>query len=132
MTYEATVSYVNAEGKNKKEACVIENAETFADAEAQLYHEFDGEQKFDVLALKRSAIKEIANQREDSAQALWVAELMSVFFDDVNEVEKATKYKILFFSDTYDHANAFINEYIKQGYDLSLVGLKLTKFKEVI
>lgn len=33
---------------------------------------------------------------------------------------------------TYESANAFITDYAKQGYDMKLVSLKLTKFAEVI
>ena len=57
--------------------------------------------------------------------------MMDVFHDDEGN-EKPLKYKILFFSKTYESANAFITEYSKQGYDMSLVSLKLTKFVDVI
>lgn len=129
MVYEVTVSYTNSEGKFKKESYIIENALTFTDVETILYREFDGEQNFEVLAIKRSNAKEIANKSDRDTDSIWVAELAYTFYDERTEAEKTTKYKVLFFSETYDSAHAFISEYVKQGYDLGLVGLKLTRFK---
>ena len=48
------------------------------------------------------------------------------------DTEKPIKYKILFYSKSFDSAKAFISEYSQQGYDMSLVSLKLTAFKDVI
>ena len=99
--------------------------------ESELHKEFKGYKDFDVVAIKRSNIKEIANQRTNNDDVIWQAELQDIFHDDEGN-EKLLKYKILFFSKTYESANTFITEYAKQGYQMSLVSLKLTKFIDVI
>ena len=103
----------------------------FTQVESKLYEKFEGYKDFDVVAIKRSNIKEIANQRTNNDDVIWQAELQDIFHDDEGN-EKLLKYKILFFSKTYESANTFITEYAKQGYDMSLVSLKLTKFMDVI
>lgn len=137
MIYEGTISYVGVDNRGNdktiKENYVMQDRETFGDAESCLYNEFKDDRltDFDVIALKRSSIKEIANQRTNDNDLLWIAELQNTFIDD-NGVEKITKYKVLFYSQTFDSAKTFISNYIKQGYDLDLVSLKLTKFKDIL
>lgn len=131
MIYEATVSYKTEDDKVVKDYYVIENSVSFSDAEETIHTEFEGYKELDVESIRRSKIKEIANSRESEGDFLWMAEMMDVFHDDEGN-EKTLKYKILFFSKTYDSANSFISEYSKQGYDMSLVSLKLTKFSDVL
>lgn len=131
MIYEATVSYKTEDDKVVKDYYVIENAVSFSDAEETIHTEFEGYKELDVESIRRSKIKEIANTRSCEDESLWVAEMMDVFHDDEGN-EKPLKYKILFFSKTYESANSFISEYSKQGYDMSLVSLKLTKFSDVL
>jgi len=131
MIYEATISYKNEKGNTEKESYVLNDKESWSDVEATFYLSFDGYKELDVESIKRSKIKEIANSRESEDDLLWMAEMMDVFHDDEGN-EKPLKYKILFFSKTYESANAFITKYSKQGYDMSLVSLKLTKFADVL
>ena len=137
MIYEGTIQYSGVDNKgnqkNFKEQYVVKYVVSFADAEVKLYEEMQGRGLFDydVIALKRSKIKEIANGRTNADDLLWLAEMQDVFHDDDGN-EKYIKYKVLFYSKTYESANVFITEYAKQGYDLSLVSLKLTKYIDVI
>lgn len=131
MIYEATISYKNEKGNTEKESYVLNDKESWSDVEATFFLSFNGYKELDVESIKRSKIKEIANSRESEGDLLWMAELTDVFHDDEDN-EKTLKYKILFFSKSYESANAFITEYSKQGYDMSLVSLKLTKFVDVI
>lgn len=135
MIYEATVAYKCLDEKgdevSKKEQYVIENCNTFSEVESRLFEEGGSLEDFDVTNIKRSKVKETANERQSREDLIWLAEMMDVFHDDQGN-EKPMKYKILFFSKTYESANAFITEYSKQGYDMSLVSLKLTKFADVI
>ena len=137
MIYEGTISYVGIDNRGNdkaiKENYVLQGKETFSDAEECLYKDFEEYHltDFDVIALKRSSIKEIANERTNDNDLLWIAEMQNTFTDD-NGVEKVTKYKVLFYSQTFDSAKTFISNYVKQGYDLDLVSLKLTKFKDIL
>lgn len=137
MIYEGTIQYIGIDNKgnqkNIKEQYVVNDVISFEGSENKLYEEMQGRglSDCDVIALKRSKIKEIANGRTNSEDLLWLAEMQDVFHDDEGN-EKYIKYKVLFYSKTYESANVFITEYAKQGYDLSLVSLKLTKFVDVI
>ena len=137
MLYEAKVSYTTRddEGREvlKKESYVVENCVLFANVEERLYGVFDYStiKGFDVTDIKRSRIKELANRREMDEQKLFMAEVQDVFTTDDGQ-EKPIKYKVLFFAEDIARAMSFINEYITQGYDMTLVSLKETKFKDVL
>ena len=135
MIYEATITttVVDDKGNDRslKRQFILENFETFSEVEQKLYDEFGLEAGFEVSAIKISRLKEIANTRDTDDDNIYVAELQDSFTDD-NGVEKTIKYKIAFYSKTFDTAKLFISQYAKQGYNLELVGLKLTKVKDVL
>lgn len=134
MIYEAQVQYygVNEKGNEvmERENLIVEDLMTFGDVEELLYLKFQDYKAVDVVSIKRSKVKEIANAKSNLNDLIWMAELQDKFIrDDGKEVEM--KYKILFFSETFDTAKSFIGEYSKQGYDMTLVSLKLTNFSDV-
>ena len=135
MIHECQISYLSVDEKGcertVKENYVVENLGCFTEVEEKLLDEFGGLKALDVTKIKRSNIKEIANSRQDDSDKLWVAELEDIFTMD-DGTEKELKYKILFFSKTIDSAIKFIGEYSKQGYQMTLVTLKKTNFKDVV
>ena len=131
MIYEGQITYTSSEGKLVKENFVIEDAANFTHAELQLTQRFATLSDFDVVALKRSKVIEIANKRTEEKEGVWAAELQHSFVDD-NGDTKYTTYKVLFYSTTFEMAKQFIYEYAKQGYDLELVSLKKTKFLDIL
>lgn len=137
MLHEVKVSYKKRgdDGNDviRKESYVVENCDTFSQVEERLFTEFDYSyiDDFDVTDIKRSRIKEIANQRESADDRLFMAELQDTFITD-DGAEKEIKYKILFFSTNIDSAMSYINRYIEQGYDMTLISLKKTKFIDVL
>ena len=130
MMYEAQISYVSEE-KAVKEWLVVENEELFKDVEGVLYDTFNGLGELDVMAIRRSKIKEVANNRQSQDDLLWLAEVRDVFLTDEGN-EKEMKYKIIFYAKTFDAAKAFMVEYLTQGYNMELIGLKLSKFSDVL
>lgn len=134
MIYEASVQYTGRDNDGNditvKEKYVLEDEPSFSSVEERLYKIFL-DKDFDVTAIKRSKIKEIANRRVGQEDLMWISEVQDVFHDDAGN-EKYMKYKILFYSRTFDTAKTFITEYIKQGYDMTLISLKLTKFIDVL
>lgn len=130
MMYEAQISYVSEE-KAVKEWLVVENEELFKDVEDMLYDTFNGLSELDVMAIRRSKIKEVANNRQSQDDLMWLAEVRDVFLTDEGN-EKEMKYKILFYAKTFDAAKAFMAEYLTQGYNMELIGLKLSKFSDVL
>ena len=135
MIHEVTIAFTvagkNGEGKTVKEQYLVDNRNLFAEVEDAMYVGFDGYKDLDVIAVKCSRIKEIINTRQSEDDLIWMAELQDTFVDDDGK-EKYIKYKVVLYSKTFDTAKAFISEYIKQGYNLVLVSLKLTKFEEVL
>ena len=135
MIYETTAQFTKADkkgnGKTFKEQVIVDGLDTFTEVEARMYSEYNGQCDLDVIAIKRSRLKEIANKRENLDDRIFIADLCDTFIDD-NDNEKETIYKIAFFSQSIDKAKNFIDQYIKQGYDMKLRGLKESKFVDVI
>lgn len=135
MYYEGIISYtsINEKGNDvcRKEQFIMECCESFADAEEQLYNYANGLTDVDVIAIKRSKIKEVANKRQDKEDAIWLVELQTIFLTDEGE-EKELKYKVLVFAKTLDNAKSFMSEYVKQGYSMDIVSIKKTKLKDVL
>lgn len=135
MVYESTISYVttndNGDVTTKKERYVIDCVNTFTEVESIMTKEFGDFQSFDVTSIKRSKIKEVANQRSCDEDKVFLADVCDVFTDD-NGVEREMVYTIAFYSRKVASAVEFISEYIKQGYDMSLISVRQTKFVDII
>lgn len=135
MIFESTIAYTtidkNGNDKVVKVMNLHENAVLFGQVESVLYEEYGDMTGFEVLAIKISKAKEIANKKESEEERAWIAEIQDTTINDEGEeVEK--NYKIFFFAETFDKAHAFIRNYIAQGYQMQLVGLKKSKIQGVI
>lgn len=135
MIHESKIAFtrVDDNGNDKviKERYLIAEAESFGDAEEQTYDFCEGETGLDVIDVKRSKIKEILNSRDTGDDKIFVADIADVQHnDDGDEVELV--YKVALFALNVDAAYNYIKSYLKQGYNMTLVGLKKTKYNEVI
>lgn len=135
MIYEATTTHIIIDDKGndkiKKERFIIDNMETFSEVESMLFEEYGTLREFDVPVIRRSNIKEIANKRQAETDKIYIAEIEDVFTTDTGE-EKPIKYKIVFFSSEFDNALCFITEFLKQGFDMSLISLKQSNFIDIL
>lgn len=133
--YEGTITFIQVDDKgidrNWKESYVLENAISFSDAEDKLLDYGEGLTEIDVVSIKRSKVKEIINTRKSGEEMIFAAELQDVFLNE-DGTEKEIKYKVLLFAKTFDEAKAIMSEYIKQGYSMEIVGIKKTKFEDVL
>lgn len=132
--YEGTITYVtqdkNGNDKNVKENYILEHCESFSDAEEQLYDEGEA---IDVVAIKRSSLKEIVNERENEEQKVFIATIIDKFYDADKDETTETKYNVALFAIDIAKAHQVVNEYMKQGLeDMELVGLKCTKIVDVL
>ena len=132
MIHEFQIQYTtvdkNGNEKSIKETYATESFELFGEVEKFALEQF---QDSDVIAVKRSKVKEIANKRTSAGDFVWEATLQQVYL--VDDEEKQMKYKVLLFASSFDKAKLFINEYMKQGYgDMELVSLKMTKIIDVL
>lgn len=135
MIYEGTISYMkidkNGNEKVIKESYIVDNVETFADAELALFEEFKSLNAIDIIAIKRSRLNEIANNRSTDEENVYVAEIAD---HQVNENGEEVEfiYKVALFALSFDDAYAKLNVYLKQGYSMQIIGVKKTKFVDLI
>lgn len=135
MIYEGTITYLtrdkNGNDRQMKKNYIVDNVETFAQAEERLYVEFQDLTDIDVVAVKRSNINEIIKMKTTEGEGVWIADIVQSLVDDEG-IEKEMRYKFAFFSMFFDTANQYVREYLKQGYtDMELVGLKKTRFENI-
>lgn len=136
MIYEGTIKYEtitkNGNTKTIRESYLIENAETFSEAEITLLKiGIESSVDIDVVSLKRSKIKEIANHGFKLKTPMFLATLTDVFTDE-NGNEKEINYDIAFFAPNIQEAHNFIIYYTEQGYCMEMRSLKQAKFIDVL
>lgn len=134
MLYESKVSFtkiVKGNDKVMKEKYMVAEAESFGDAETQTYEFCDGETDLDVIDVKRSKVREIINTRTDEKDVIFVADIADTQINEEGE-EVELIYKWALFANDFDQAYKRVNEYLKQGYNMQAVGMKKTKFVDVI
>lgn len=136
MYYEITdrVKRVKDDGTEKEvNERYITDCLTFAEAEQkgmEAYSDYnlDG----DVVAVKRSNVKEIVNENEEK-QHYFKATIVDIFIDDKTEKEKELKYYVLIRADDISEATAKTKEYMRQGLqDMRLDGIVKTKILELL
>lgn len=136
--YEITISYTAVNPKNgsdvtKKERLILEHAESFADAEQIGYDYGSGLTGIDVIAIKRSALKEIVNERQSEEEKIFLATIVDKFYDADKDETTETKYTVALFALDMNKAHQVVRDYMKQGLeDMELVGLKCTKIVDVL
>lgn len=130
MYFEATIKQ-EVEGKNNKFKLLIENASTFSEAEYKSLDYVGG--KGDVVALKlMKRLMEIINTKRNEEEALYYANIESIFVDD-NGKEKSTKYVVGVYAKDIETATDRASEYMKEGLsDMRFMGIKLAKVENVI
>lgn len=128
MLFEAKIrvekTLDTGEQKEVKEHYIMD-AELFAEAEKMMFELYPN-QKIDVFSIGRSDIREIINEKEDD-KPFFKATVIDVFTDDESGKEKETKYYMLVCAENTVEATLLVNEYLKQGYNLRLDGIKRVK-----
>lgn len=117
------------EQKEVKEHYIMD-AELFAEAEKMMFELYPN-QKIDVFSIGRSDIREIINEKEDD-KPFFKATVIDVFTDDETGKEKETKYYMLVCAENTVEATLLVNEYLKQGYNLRLDGIKRVKIVDYL
>lgn len=132
MLYESKIKVEkilnNGEQKEVKEHFILD-AETFAEAEEITASQYPNN-NFDVFAVFRSDIKEIVNQKEDD-KPFFKATVCDITTDDLGK-EKEIKYSVLVCATDIIDATNFMHEYLKQGYDMRLDGIRRVKIVDYI
>lgn len=135
MYYEVTTKVVRTQvdGMNKEVTeRYLADCETFTEAEkmgAETYADYslDG----DVVALKRSNIKEIVNEDENK-EHYFKATIIDTYTYGSGK-EKELRYYVLIRANDLSEATAKANEYMRQGLeDMRLDGIVKTKILELL
>jgi hypothetical protein len=137
MIYEIQVQFTkidkNGNDKVAKEKYIVENAASFGDAEEMGYSHCEGETGLDVIAVKRSPIKEIVNRRTNDNEKIFLATIIDYFYVEGKEEPVENKYILALHAEDINKAHAIVREHLKQGLDdMELVALKCTKYLEVL
>jgi len=135
MIYEIQAQFTKIDNKGNekviKEKYMVENAEAFGDAETQGYEYCKGETDLEIVAIKRSKVREIINKRNTDDDRVWVADIADVRTNDDGE-EVEIVYKVALYAISWDDANEKVKKYLEQGFDMTILAIKKTKFLEVI
>lgn len=139
MIHEVTIAFTvagkNGEGKTVKEQYLVDNRNLFAEVEDAMYVGFDGYKDLDVIAVKRSKLKEIVNEKpfNDESCKIYIAHIVDHFVDLETEETKDIKYSVALFAHDMNEAHKAIEQYIKQGLeDMDLVSIKETNYNNVL
>ena len=137
MMYEGTISFVivdkNGNDKTIKNQLIVVNCESFGNAEEQLYNFGGSLTGIDVVAIKRSKIREIVNERQNDDEKIFFATIIDKFYDADKDETTETQYVVALFATDISNAHRIVNDYMKQGFeDMELVGLKCTKVVDVL
>lgn len=139
MIYETSIktTVVDKNGNDKTlvSRYIIENAELFGEVESKLYEEFGNETGFEVATIKISKLREIINEapQGDIGCKIYFATIIDRFYDADKDETTETQYTVALHAHDIKEAHKAIDQYMKQGMeDMELVGLKCTKYLEVL
>lgn len=117
---------IDAKKRKLFETYILEK-EFFAEAEYVVTSLLNNEvtegtaESFEIQSLRVSTIKEIVHQYEGTTS--FIATLKDTYLDEVGN-EKTMKYKVLLWANDLTSATANIRQLQREGYDMSVEGLK--------
>ena len=134
MIFEIAIQriVIDKRGNDKSvlERYYVENVELFGEAEMKGLELYTN--NADVVAIKISPIIEFVNRRTSDEQFLFNAVLESVFTDE-NEVEKTMRYRVALFANNIQEATNIVLNYQKGNTeDMTLIGIRKTKFIDIL
>ena len=136
MLYEITTKTTRVkEDGSEKEVTerYITDCELFSEAEyAGMKTYKDASGGGDVIAIKRSNVREIVNESDDK-DYYYKATIVDTFIDDKTEKEKELRYYVLIRADNLTEATSKANDYLRQGLsDMRLDGIVKTNILELL
>ena len=123
---------VDGKTRQRTETYLKPDCELFVEAEHAVLSNltFDQEQglveDFEIQSLRISPIKEVCT--EYAGESSFIATLKDIFLTD-DGTEKPMKYKVLLWADSLSEAMTRTNVFARQGYDMSVEGLKEVNYE---
>ena len=130
-----TVVDKNGNDKVVTNKYIVENADLFGEVESKLYEVFGGVTGFEVASIKISKLSEIINEapQGETECKIYFATIIDRFYDADKDETTETQYTVALHAHDINEAHKAIDQYMKQGMeDMELVGLKCTKYLEVL
>ena len=138
MIFETSIktTIVDKNGNDKviTSRYIIENAVFFGEVESKLYDEFGDETDLEDATIKMSKLREIINEapQGDTECKIYFATICDHILTEEGDV-KDMQYLVALHAHDINEAHKAIDQYMKQGMeDMELVGLKCTKYLEVL
>ena len=125
---------IDNKARKRTETYIVDDCQLFVEAEHQVTAALVEEQnagtveEFEIQSLRLSPIREVCT--EYSGQFSFIATLKDVFLAD-DGTEKPLKYKVLLWADSLSEAMARTNVFVRQGYDMSVEGLKEVNYEYI-
>lgn len=129
-----TVVDKNGNDKVVTNKYIVENADQFGEVENKLYEVFGGVTGFEVATIKISKLREIINEapQGDTECKIYFATICDHIMTDEGDI-KDMQYSVALHAHDINEAHKAIDQYMSQGMeDMELVGLKCTKYLEVL
>ena len=118
--------------RKRTETFIVDDCQLFVEAEHAVMNNLSWDQQqglvedYEVQSLKISPIREVCTQY--AGESSFIATLKDVFIED-DGTEKSLKYKVLLWADSLSEAMARTNVFSRQGYNMSVEGLKEVNYE---
>lgn len=111
--------------KSLTEHFIVDGVEFFAEAEQAGIELYNGEN--DIVAIKRSTLKEFVNKRRDDDENIFIATI------ETESDEGKSRFDVALFAYRLDNATSIVLDYMNGiVVDHTLIGIKKSKFLDLI
>lgn len=135
MIYETKTLHViidkNGNDKAVSQTFIVKDAVSFGEAEEQTYEYCNDKNEVDVVAVKRSKLREVLNTRHDDAESVFIADIADVQINDNGEPVEII-YRVAFYALNLEDAYMKLKKHLEQGYQMQPVGVRKTKIVDAI
>lgn len=133
MYFEVQTSVVVTDEKGKtkevQENYMVNGCEFFAQAEQVIMQHYNG--KCDVLAIKKSKVKEFVNDKKREDEDIYVTTITQTY--EINGKNVKMKYKVALYATSIQEATQRTQHYMAQGLDdMVCEEMKKTDFIDVL
>lgn len=125
------ITIIDEKGKQKdvQENHIIDGCEFFAQAETAIMQHYEGD--CDVLAIKKSKIKEFINDKKSEDEDIYVTTITQTY--ELNGKTTKMKYKVALYATSIQEATQKTQHYMAQGLDdMVCEEMKKTDFMDVL
>ena len=125
------ITIIDEKGKQKdvQKNHIIDGCEFFAQAETAIMQHYEGD--CDVLAIKKSKIKEFINDKKSEDEDIYVTTITQTY--EINGKTTKMKYKVALYATSIQEATQKTQHYMAQGLDdMVCEEMKKTDFMDVL